>query len=269
MPSSKRRRGYCFSTGASIGNQLIVSLFYLKKDYSTADCRLNRLSYQESQTFAADASTNRDQVKWIKLGAVPFGIVQGALHNYRGKIISIGTFNGVNPSGVNSPSIAILTQPGCPKGEFSSNFSTHPCEFCGFSKYSPAASEQCFHCPIGSRTTFKNAESITNCTCAPNYCLHGNCLETNNYEGKKTITCLCFAGFTGATCKYPTYYLIGTGVVILTALLTLLIVSICRYRKANAIEKEKLRQLKTTFTIPKNGMKCVELTRKVCCATKT
>eukprot|EP00118_Oscarella_pearsei_P023533 m.282772 g.282772 ORF g.282772 m.282772 type:complete len:1253 (+) comp40662_c0_seq2:239-3997(+) len=251
-PPRNRQGTNCFSTGISIGNKLIVSLWYLKLNFSQDPCRFTatcRLSNQKTMSFALDALTDRS-AHWIELGAIPIEILQSELHNFREAIVSMGMLSDVNPNGANSPSFTILLQPGCPKGQFSPDFGNSPCKFCGFSEYSSAASKACNSCPVGSTTSQKNAESISNCSCSSKYCEYGNCLLTYDLNQNRLVKCECYAGFTGTTCKYPTYYLIGIGTIVLSALLTLLVVFIYKSLKAKALKEREMKQLKETFNIP-------------------
>ena len=85
------------------------------------------------------------------------------------------------------------------------------------------------------------------------------CRLTRDFgESKPSAKCECDSGYTGRTCKYPTYYLIGVGTVFLSVILTLMAAFIYRFQRQNAIRKSKLKQLQKTFAIPENELVLLE-----------
>ena len=102
-----------------------------------------------------------------------------------------------------------LTQ--CQPGKYSPNYSLYPCRPCPKNQYSDKyGATNCTDCPSNFVTKATESNSIKNCTCAPETCIHGTCVIQTGY----TTVCICNAGFTGKACETPTTYLIGIGILV-------------------------------------------------------
>ena len=262
LPPRSKTKTQCFSAGTLIGNKFVVSLIYTQ----SADPRQPE---KKSRAFLLDTSTwKTSSIRRIALGSVSEGVLQSALHNYHDAVISLGTFSTAEPEDVdvNFPPLLLLPHPGCPAGEYSMFFRKNPCRSCDVATYASAGSNQCEHCPVGSTTLYSNAESLQNCTCSTNYCVHGSCFLT--YQGderiKPKVTCQCNAGFTGATCQFPTYYLLGAGVIIASSMLTLMLVFAYKHQKRNENRKRLLKDMRKTFNIPEEEIELEERIDTTC-----
>ena len=250
----------CFSAGDFIGEKLLVSFRY-QQPYCSF-CK--NIVEQKTETYILNYYS-QDHASWIKLGSLPNDIIQSNLLNYSGTIVSIGTFSAVNFQELNTPSITILPKPGCPQGMFSPNFGRSPCQFCGLSKYAQASSNACASCPIGLTTKSFNSSVVEDCQCSLDYCNHGSCtIQTKVGSQIPSVLCSCNVGFTGKRCQYPTYFLIGVGVVTLSSLFTLLAVAIYRTKRENANKAAKLSQLQKTLSITENEIKILDRIDRDC-----
>ena len=52
--------------------------------------------------------------------------------------------------------------------------------------------------------------------CNVDQCIYGKCVADFTEEGLRPV-CQCYVGFTGSTCQYPTYFLIGSGIILFVA----------------------------------------------------
>ena len=82
------------------------------------------------------------------------------------------------------------------------------------------------------------SSSLRDCVCRDDYCEHGECIVVVQAKA----VCQCKAGYTGSTCRYPTYYLIGiavVGVLLLVSFLVLFTRRMVQHRRAKKnVEKE-------------------------------
>ena len=104
----------------------------------------------------------------------------------------------------------------CPAGFSSSNISDRPCDFCkqGYYRETSFFDPNCAQCPMGLTTVNIGARKISDCTvCDVNSCKHGKCVPYF-HDGRLQPSCQCYVGFTGSTCQYPTYFLIGAGIIL-------------------------------------------------------
>eukprot|EP00118_Oscarella_pearsei_P019811 m.212637 g.212637 ORF g.212637 m.212637 type:complete len:1224 (+) comp39776_c1_seq4:5379-9050(+) len=244
LPSRRNDKLNCFTTGTLVGNKLIVSLMY--RQY---------VGEFYSRSYVLDLKkSSKDLVRWMELGHPPREVLQSVLHTYRNVVISLGTFSANDRAEieVKFPPLTVAFRLGCPKGEYSPDFTSYSCRSCDVATFASVASQICSECPVGSITYNDNAVSIDNCSCARDYCHNGKCQITFVNSDKITpkVTCQCQVGFTGSTCKYPTHYLIGTGAFALSCLLSVIVTLVYRYHKANVRRKRKLREIEKTFTIP-------------------
>ena len=110
----------------------------------------------------------------------------------------------------------------CPAGFSSSNISERPCHFCrqGFYRETLFANPDCVQCPNGLTTVNIGARKISECSlCDVDRCKYGKC-EPHFSDGTLRPNCRCYFGFTGSTCQYPTYFLIGAGIILFVAVST-------------------------------------------------
>ena len=110
----------------------------------------------------------------------------------------------------------------CPPGFTSSNISEKSCHFCkkGYYRETIASDPDCVQCPNGLTTISTGARNIEECSmCSVDHCKYGKCVPDFN-EGSLRPACQCFGGFTGSTCQYPTYWLIGAGIILVVALVS-------------------------------------------------
>ena len=120
-------------------------------------------------------------------------------------------FDKIPPARLRIVGVESLKLTKCKPGKYSPSYSLYPCRPCPMGAYSDRyGATNCTDCPNGFVTKSTGSNSIKNCTCAPNTCIHGKCIIQTGY----TIVCICNAGFTGKACETPTMYLIGTGIVV-------------------------------------------------------
>ena len=112
---------------------------------------------------------------------------------------------------------------------------------------------ECVKCPLGTTTTPTNgqaAASIDNCTCDPNYCVHGTC-RVSDLE----VACSCFFTHVGQQCDVINYlpFLIAFGS--LTVLVVVATTVVCssvravRHRRARRETERELEETRKAFTI--------------------
>ncbi len=126
----------------------------------------------------------------------------------------------------------LYTRVGCPRGLSSSDISRFPCHFCKVGFYADrVGSTKCSKCPNGTTTKGERSSTVTDCNlCVSDYCLHGRCLVASNSVTQVPV-CTCTIGFTGSRCHDATYYYIGTAVVLVIGIVTLLVTVLWRTRK--------------------------------------
>ena len=135
---------------------------------------------------------------------------------------------------------------GCPVGYTSPNISIseYYCKKCFIGYFSDAGASKCTKCPGGLLTAQTTSTSILNCSkCDVEQCRYGECLVIQ-VDGIPRPTCRCSFGYTGSRCQYPTYFLIGLGIVAFILLLVTAVTIILRVR-ANKRRREAslLRQV--------------------------
>ncbi|XP_062509956.1 uncharacterized protein LOC134186064 isoform X1 [Corticium candelabrum] len=151
-----------------------------------------------------------------------------SLHFWRGYLISL------------EPSSLLYIKAGCPEGLGSSNISRFPCDVCKVGFYSDVETKECRKCPNGTTTRQERSSRLTECNvCVTGYCRHGRCLVVSDRLTQAPV-CSCTIGFTGSHCQDATYYYIGTGVILVIGIITLLVVVLRRIIK-------KRRERETAF----------------------
>ena len=160
-----------------------------------------------------------------KLKDMPPKSLFSSLHFRRGYLISL------------EPSSLLYIKAGCPEGLGSSNISRFPCDVCKIGFYSDVKTTDCRKCPNGTTTRDERSSKLTACNvCVTGTCRHGRCLVVSNSLTQVPV-CTCTVGFTGSHCQDATYYYIGTGVIIVIGIITLLAVVLRRI-----IKKRKERE---------------------------
>ena len=125
----------------------------------------------------------------------------------------------------------VYIKAGCPQGLGSTNISRVPCDVCKVGFYSDVESNECHKCPNGTTTRKERSIRLIDCkVCVTGYCLHGRCLVVSNRLTQVPV-CTCTLGFTGSRCQDATYYYIGTGVILVIGIITLLVIVLWRTRK--------------------------------------
>ena len=167
-------------------------------------------------------------VAFEKLKNFPDRFLSSSLDFWRGYLQSLG------------PSSLLYIKAGCPDGLGSSNIFRFPCDICKVGFYSDTETKKCRKCPNGTTTREERSSLLTDCNlCVTGYCLHGRCLVVSNSLTQVPV-CSCTFGFTGPHCQYATYYYIGTGVILVIGIITILVVVLRRITK-------KRRERETSF----------------------
>ena len=145
-----------------------------------------------------------------------------------------------------------LLYPTCPLGRVSKRWSNETCTKCSKGSYASLGAARCSSCSNGLTTKRERPTSSEDCTCRDDFCDQGECNVIIAEEGTRSAVCHCKVGYTGTTCKYPTYYLIGAGMLammILIIALFLFIRRMMRYRKAKRHVEEELSSAHRVWTI--------------------
>ncbi|XP_062509731.1 uncharacterized protein LOC134185865 isoform X1 [Corticium candelabrum] len=167
-------------------------------------------------------------VTFEKLENLPNNYIYSSLHFWRGYLISLES------------SSLLYIKAGCPEGLGSSNISRFPCDVCKVGFYSDVETKECRKCPNETTTRQERSSRLTECNvCVTGYCRHGRCLVVSDRLTQAPV-CTCTIGFTGSHCQDATYYYIGTGVILVIGIITLLVVVLRRIIK-------KRRERETAF----------------------
>ncbi len=203
---SKRMK--CYYSAASTPGQLLITVMHSHANSSNDDYDF----VQETWMFIVYAQT------WHLITSVPMTKLSAGLQDrislksfyWKGFLIMFNIYQ------TNIKYLAI----DCPAGFTSSNISDRPCKFCklGFYRETLFANPNCVPCPNGLTTVNTGGRRIEECTlCDVNHCKYGKCVPQFS-EGSLRTACQCYVGFTGSTCQYPTYFLIGAGIILFVAL---------------------------------------------------
>ena len=136
-------------------------------------------------------------------------------------------------------------------GQTSGNWENESCETCPKGSYAALGAQQCSQCPNGLTTANTNSSSLIDCVCRDDYCDNGECIVAVQADGKSAV-CQCKTGYTGSTCTYPTYYLIGAaavGVLLLVGFLVFFIKRMIKYRRAKRNVEEELTSAHKVWNI--------------------
>ncbi|XP_062518916.1 uncharacterized protein LOC134194033 [Corticium candelabrum] len=153
----------------------------------------------------------------------------------------------------------------CPAGFTSPNISEIPCNFCrkGYYRETEFDDPDCIPCPNGLTTAIIGARKIEECTvCNVDQCKYGNCVADFSKEGLRPA-CQCYVGFTGSTCQYPTYFLIGAGIILFVAVATAGVTAylsvLNRKRKSERAWREEVTVLTNVWQIDEDEVTSGEL----------
>ena len=235
IPVSLTNRGpnitgkrYCSSTGSAVGQQVF---FAITTRYNGID---GAESSREWQIWMYSIHSGL----WVFVSSsqaldeyLPYSMV-----SWKQSLIMVDTSN----------SQLFRMRVGCPAGYASVNIEAteSPCQKCSTGNFSAAGASECSRCPNGLLTPQTTSTSILNCTkCDAGQCKHGECLVIQ-ISGIPRPTCRCSFGYTGSSCQYPTYFLIGLGVVAFVLLLVIAVVIVVRVqRNRRRREASLLRQV--------------------------
>jgi hypothetical protein len=188
--------------------------------------------------------------EWIiQAKAPPLHI--GALTFRDGKLVALGKMRYTFDRSTYNWNLFAFLIPSCQAGQFSRQWQTESCESCPKGFYAALGSQKCFKCPEGLTTSNRSSSSSADCICRHDYCNNGNCIVAITDKDRSAV-CQCPTGYTGSTCKYPTYYLVGIaaiGVMLLVCLVFLLIRFMTKYRRAKNMAEEELTSAHRIWTI--------------------
>ncbi|XP_065841486.1 uncharacterized protein [Oscarella lobularis] len=249
---SRPRGNDCLTLGAIVGNKVAISY-----DFNTGI----QSPHYDKRVYVSSTYVWDVKERFVfELEPLPRDANQVSMLSYKNKLISLGISNGEKTTSSQKFFIFYLPHLGCPGGHYTENFATKSCRSCGIGAYAQSASSACKKCPVGTITANVNAENVSRCYCNPNYCDYGKCTLT--YKGGKisalAAQCTCDPGYTGGTCRYPTFYLVGFGIVLMTTLFTLMAVCIHKYRQSNLARQRKLQQLRKTLNISETDLVMLE-----------
>ena len=165
-----------------------------------------------------------------KLKNLPHKSLSSSLDFWRGHLLSL------------EPSSLVYIKAGCPDGLGSSNISRFPCDVCKVGFYSDVDTTDCRKCPNGTTTRDERSSSLTDCNvCVTGTCRHGRCLVVGKRLTQAPV-CTCTIGFTGSHCQDATYYYIGSGIILVIGIITLLVVVLRRIIKKRKIQETAFRR---------------------------
>ena len=148
--------------------------------------------------------------------------------------------------------------PACPAGHFTSTWNNGSCAKCPKGSYAAISAKVCTWCPRGLTTETSSSHSLDDCKCRSHYCVQGQCNVVVLDGEQKAAHCDCMAGYTGTTCKYPTYYLICAsivGVMILAFSLVLFVRRMVKYKKGKKDVELELHSAHKVWTIYSSEVK--------------
>ena len=217
------------SLATTVGNQMIITLGCFSKELNPKKwCNIT----QPPETWLYGFEGNR----WIRISSSQtlsniFSARSGPstplIYN-RGSLMMLNV--------INSARIYYMAF-ACPKGYYSNNTS-EPCRPCAIGKYSNPGRDDCLNCPNKLTTASFGSHLVYQCNlCEHGYCTYGKCLVTHNRSDIPEPKCSCTFGFTGDHCKYPTYYLIAIGIVIIVTIAVLFVVYL-----VNAVKRKQMRE---------------------------
>ena len=190
--------------------------------------------YNFSVPYSSAWTFSMSDVIWSRLSNIPLNLYVQSTFWFNNSFMMLGYKRPVcRKADVGNELYLTQLQPGCRAGYFSRDYATNRCKSCPKGTYSAVGSSTCQTCPLGMTTT-RSANSATEmaCTCEANYCHMGTCFVMYS-SNNRTLTplCKCHFGYTGNTCRYPTYYLIGLGVVCFLVVIALMLLFIQRTTK--------------------------------------
>ena len=196
--------------------------------------------------------------RWSKL-ADAFRVRSYSLAFWREKLIAMTWIN--IKEHMNLRNVIIFLNPACPAGYYGMKWEADTCKKCDENSFAPVGSGQCSPCPDGLTANGSEPKSIFDCVCRRDYCVRGKCIVAQEGDKLRTAVCQCDMGYTGSTCKYPTYYLIGSsviGVLFLVLFMGLFVKRMIKHRKARSAVEEELSSAHKVWSIPSDEVKLAE-----------
>ena len=217
----------CFSTGTRIGNDVLLAINCSPgKSTGCSSFGLQLWLYQPNLLQFTFISLLQDQrfrpsIDWTY-----------SLHIWRQYLV---IYDSVELEIVYSRLV-------CPAGFSTSSVPKAKtfCDVCQKGLYSPTIASQCIQCPEGLTTEKTLSSSAFNCSqCIEGYCRHGSCDISLESTTLKSV-CHCRIGFSGHQCQYPTYFLIGMGVVCICLVVLVGSLLFYAYRRKKRRRERKL-----------------------------
>ena len=244
----------CFTRSAAVGNKLIVVGRRRRPKPYLDGMKYSIFKALETSAWMFDMLA----FSWVALPLIPVTLLS-APHTYQDFVVGSGCFSESNPSRSGTvPLIAMY--PRCFAGQYSKDFREQSCNPCPKGNFAKEASTDCSKCPSGATTTDVGSVSSLDCTCERGYCNHGDCVMASTEEGPR-VTCSCYVGFTGGQCQYPTYYLIGLGGVLATAIITVLVtvtVRMMKHRREKKTALAELQELSKVWNVKQEELQLIE-----------
>jgi hypothetical protein len=199
----------------TVGNQMVLTLGC---NGVTDNCKIKK----PQETWLYCPENNR----WLKISSTDtLSTIFGARTRPSTPIIynqGLLILVNVNP-GIDRALIHYMTL-SCPRGYYSKNITSKPCQPCPIGKYASKQRDNCLDCPDKLTTASSGMYALYQCNqCLKDHCIYGKCDATNRSHVLQP-NCECSFGFTGDRCQYPTYYLISIGIVIVATAAVLSVV---------------------------------------------
>ena len=222
-----------------------VAILKRREPIHTSPCKGKDLKY--TFTFDVRLSTWSRQAKAPSLQPI-------VMTFWNGKLVVLG-----RPLFIYLWNVFTFLNPSCKVGQSSGKWENESCESCPKGSYAALGAQQCSMCPNGLTTSNKTPTSLVDCMCRDDYCDNGQCIIAVQAKQRSAV-CQCKPGYTGSTCTYPTYYLVGAaavGVLLLVTFLVLFIKRMIKYRRAKKNIEEELTSAHKVWNIH-----CKEITLK-------
>lgn len=179
------------------------------------------------------------------LQAMAPGLRASVLAFWDGKLVLVGQLlDEYRPSW----DLFSFLNPSCPKGQRSRHWESESCKICPKGSYAALGDQNCSSCPTGLTTRSTGSSSSRDCVCRDDYCEHGECVTA---VGGKAV-CQCQVGYTGSTCRYPTYFLMGAAVLGVSLLISFSVICTRRmvqYRRAKTSVENELASAHRVWNI--------------------
>ena len=190
-----------------------------------------------------------DNGKWMKLSDQTLPRNQELYPSFiirKGTLIALGGSVKKNPGLENIPPAGGFSfmRLGCPKGHFSRDFPSSPCQACSIGTFSEiSSSPNCTPCPLGLTTDSVGKREISECSvCVDHHCGYGSCRGV--LPGPQAY-CECNFGFTKndkGQCAMATYYIAGSSAIAGVAVILLMVVAVVRLCSAQREQKRNIER---------------------------